>query len=141
MRRLLAIAVPLVLMLASCSTSSDPTATYTEGACTYDGPSEFDVNSTVTFTVTNDSDTENVGFTVWKFPEGTTPEEVYDNGIFAVVSRNPGAIGEKFSPTALGEEYDLTVTFSESGQHGINCFVFPGPATEVDHVTMFTVNG
>ncbi|RLE16060.1 MAG: hypothetical protein DRJ28_02500 [Actinobacteria bacterium] len=141
MRRLLVIVVPIVLVLASCSTSSDPTATYTGGACAYDGPSEFEVNSTVTFVVTNDSDTESVGFTVWKFPEGTTPEQVYDDGIFAVVSRNPGAIGEKFPPTALGAEYDLTVTFSESGQHGINCFEFGGPATEADHVTMFTVNG
>jgi len=105
MRRLLVIVVPIVLVLASCSTSSDPTATYTG------------------------------------FPEGTTPEQVYDDGIFAVVSRNPGAIGEKFPPTALGAEYDLTVTFSESGQHGINCFEFGGPATEADHVTMFTVNG
>jgi hypothetical protein len=133
--------VPLVLVLASCSTSSDPTATYTGDGCDYDGPSEFEVNSTVTFTVTNDSDTQNVGFAVWKFPEGTTPEEIYDNGIFNVVSRNPGAIGEVLPPTTPGEEYDLTVTFSESGQHGINCFEFPAPATEADHVTMFTVNG
>jgi len=139
MRRLSAIVVPLVLVLASCSTSSAPTATYTGGACTYDGPSEFEVNSTVTFTVTNDSDTQNVGFAVLKFPEGTTPEEIYDNGIFNVVPR--GNIGLKSPPTTPGEEYDFTVTFSETGQHGINCFVFPGPATEVDHVTMFEVNG
>jgi len=141
MRRLSVFVVPLVLILASCSTSSDPTATYTGGACTYEGPSEFEVNSTVTFTVTNDSDNQNVGFAVWKFPEGTTPEEIYNEGIFSVVSRAPGALGEKFSPTTQGEEYDFTVTFSESGQHGINCFVFPGPTTESDYVTMFTVNG
>ncbi len=141
MRRLSAIVVPLVLILAGCSTSSNPTATYTGGACDYDGPSEFEVNSTVTFSVTNDSDNPNVGFTVWKFPEGTTPEEIYNEGVFSVVSRDPGPIGEKFSPTTPGEEYDFTVTFTETGQHGIDCFVFPGPAREGDHVTMFTVNG
>jgi hypothetical protein len=139
MQRLLAIVVPFVLILASCSTSSDPAATYTGGACTYEGPSEFEVNTTVTFTVINDSDNPNVGFAVLKLPEGTTPEEIYDEGIFSVVSRAPGALGLKSSPTTQGEEYDFTVTFSESGQHGINCFVFPGPATEADYVTMFTV--
>ena len=53
MRRPMAIVALLVLILASCSTSSEPTATYTGGACDYDGPSEFDLESTVTFTVTN----------------------------------------------------------------------------------------
>jgi hypothetical protein len=136
-----ALLVLVVLALAGCSSSGDPSATFTGSACAYDGPSEFEVNSTVTFTVTNDSDTQNVGFAVRKFPEGTTPEEIYDEGIFNVVPRSPGLIALKSSPTTPGEEYDLTVTFTETGQHGINCFVFPGPTAEADYVTMFTVSG
>jgi uncharacterized cupredoxin-like copper-binding protein len=141
MRRLSAIVVPLVLILAGCSASGDPTATYTGGACDYDGPSEFEVNSTVQFLVTNDSDNQNIGFSVWKFPEGTTPEEIYDEGIFNFVSRDSGPLGMKSSPTTPGREYGITVTFTETGQHGINCFLSPGPDTEAGYVTMFTVNG
>ena len=67
-RRPVAIVTLLVLVLASCSTSSEPTATYTGDACDYDGPSQFDLDSTVTFTVTNESDTTHVGFAVGSFP-------------------------------------------------------------------------
>jgi hypothetical protein len=122
-------------------TRAEPTATFDGAACVYDGPSEYDVGSTVAFTVTNESETPNVGFAVRKFPEGTTPQEIYDEGIFNVVSRTTGYLGLKSSPTTPGVAYDFTVTFSETGQHGINCFEFPGPAAEADHVTMFTVNG
>jgi len=135
-----ALLVLVALAVAGCSSSSsEPSATFTGAACNYDGPSEFDLNSTVTFTVTNDSDIHTVGFAVWKFPEGTTSEEIYDEGIFNVVKRN--ILTLRSSPTTPGEEYELTSTFNETGQHGINCFVFPGPTTESDHVTMFEVNG
>ena len=119
----------------------EATATFDGASCVYDGLSEYDVGSTVIFTVTNESETPNVGFAVRKFPDGTTPEEIYDEGIFNVVSRSTGYLGLKASPSTPGEAYDFTVTFSETGQHGINCFEFPGPAAEADHVTMFTVNG
>jgi hypothetical protein len=35
------------------------------------------------------------------------------------------------------------VTFTETGQHGINCFNLDGPVdeTKADYVAMFTVNG
>jgi hypothetical protein len=138
MRRLLTIVVPLVLILASCSTSSEPTATYTGGACAYDGPSEFEVNSTVTFTVTNESDESDVGFSVLKFPEGSTPEEIFNEGIFNVVASDDAIIDFVPAPTVNGTEYDLTVTFIETGQHGINCFNLAAD-TESDYVTMFTV--
>ncbi len=145
MRRLLLIVVPLVLALASCSTSSEPTATYTGDDCDYDGPSEFDVNSTVTFTVTNESDTTDVGFSVLKFPEGTTAEEIFDEGIFNILADFDNALIDfRSAPTVIGEEYDLTVTFTETGQHGINCFDLSAGGvdeTEADYVTMFTVNG
>jgi len=85
MRRPMAIAALLVLDLASCSTNSEPTATYTGGACDYDGPSEFDLDSTVTFTVINESDTTEAGFALWKFPDDATPEAIFEQGIFEFV--------------------------------------------------------
>ncbi len=129
MRRIATLATLFVVVLGACSGSSEPTATYTGGACDYDGPSEFDVNSTVTFTVTNESDTANIGFAVWKFPEGTTAEEVFNEGIINVVA------GDGYEIDFVGAEYDLTVTFNETGQHGINCFELGG----ADYVAMFTV--
>ena len=121
-----------------------PVAIYHGSECIYDGPSEFDVGSTVTFTVTNDSETTGVGFGVVMFPEGTTPEEIYDEGIFNVLPSGAGPISVVSAPTTLGEEYDLTVTFDEPGQHGINCFDRSGGENDgegLDYVTMFTVKG
>ena len=132
--------VGLVMLLAACSGSSEPTATYTGDTCDYDGPSEFDLNSTVTFTFTNESDETDIGFSVLKFPEGTTAEEIFNDGIFNVVTDFDSALIDLvFAPTVVGTEYDLTVTFNETGQHGINCFNLAGAETEADYVTMFTV--
>jgi hypothetical protein len=145
----------LVLVLAGCSSSSEPSATetepsathtersatYTGGACEYDIPSEFGLNSTVTFTVTNESDTPLVGFAVRPFPEGTTPEEVLDEGVFEFVSKeNFGAFLK--SPSAVGTSRQLTVTFDEPGQWGLNCFDESGGdhgGEGLDYVKMFTV--
>ena len=138
MRRVTTLATLLVVVLAACSGSSEPTATYTGSACDYDGPSEFDVNSTVTFTVTNESDERDIGFSVLKIPEGTTAEEIFKEGIFNVVTGDP-IIEVVFAPTVVDTEYDLTVTFNETGQHGINCFNLAGAETEADFITMFTV--
>jgi len=144
MRRSAVIGTVLVaVVLAGCSdTTSEPTATYTGGACNYDGPSEFDLNTTVTFTVTNESDTTQAGFAIWDFPEGLTSEEIHEQGIFAfVTSGNFADIA--FSPTAIGEPEDLTVLFDTPGQWGLNCFDLSGGengGSGLDYVTMFTVN-
>jgi hypothetical protein len=142
--RMTALLVLFVLALASCSTSSDPSATFTGSACDYSGPSEFDVGSEVAFVYTNESETTSTGFAVWKFPEGLTSEQIFDQGIFNATNTTPGSapwIGRVSAPTVIGTEYEFVVTFTETGQHGMVCFVFPGPETGSDWVTMFTVNG
>ena len=134
----------LVLVLASCSTSSEPTATYAGGACDYDGPSEFDLDSTVTFTVTNESDATDMGFSVWSVPEGTTADEILEDGIFTVVGGGPpvdeanGFYAALFRPTAIGTSEGLRVFLDTPGQHALNCF---DGSTDGDHAIMFTVNG
>jgi hypothetical protein len=142
MRRLSVLVLLFVLAIAGCSSSSEPTAAFTGDACLYDGPSEFEVNSTVTFTFTNESDESDVGFAVLKFPEGATAEEVFNDGIFNIVPQSDALWEIVSAPTVNGTEYDLTVTFNETGQHGINCFdlsVGGVDATNADYVTMFTV--
>ena len=143
MRRVTSLATLLVIVLAACSGSSEPTATYTGGACDYDGPSEFDLNSTVTFTVTNESDTTQVGFAVWDFPEGLTPEELLEQGIFEFVTFGNAEVFAS-SPTAIGTSEELTVTFDTPGQWGLNCYDESGgehAGAGLDYATMFTVNG
>ena len=71
-----------------------------------------------------------------------TPEEIFNAGIGNVVTSDDAGLGFVPAPTAVGTTYDLTVTFAETGQHGINCFDLSGGGideTEADHVTMFTV--
>ena len=136
---------PTATATPTATSTATATATFTGEACAYDGPSEFDADSTVTFTVINETDTE-TAFAVWKIPEGTTPEEIYDEGISNAVPTSADddagyEIDAVLAPIT-GEAYDLTVTFLESGQHGINCFPFTGAGyRENDHVTMFAVTG
>ena len=138
------VAVLVAVVLTGCSgTTGDPSATYTGGACDYDVPSEFDVNSTITFTVTNGSDTTQVGFAVWQFPDGVTPEEILEQGIFEFVTFGNA---ESFvsAPTAIGESQDLPVFVDTPGQWGLNCYDLSGGENDgagLDYVTMFTVNG
>ena len=143
MRRLTAIVGLLVLILASCSTSSEPTATYTGGACDYDGPSEFDLDSTVTFTVINESDNTNMGFGVWSVPEGTTADEIVEEGLFDLLGITdvddwPGFYTALFAPTAIDSTGSMRVLLDTPGQHVLNCF---DVTADLDHPIMFTVNG
>jgi hypothetical protein len=142
MRRLLFIVVPLVLALASCSTTSDPTATYTGGACNYDGPTEFDLDSTVTFTVINESDTVNVAFGVWSVPEGTTADEIIEEGLFDLLGITnvddwPGFYTALFAPIAIDSARTMRVFLDTPGQHALNCF---DVTADLDHPIMFTVS-
>jgi hypothetical protein len=152
MRRVTTIAALFVLTLAACSGSdssdggsNEPSATYHGGSCTYDGPLEFDVNSTATFVVVNESDTTDVGFAVWKFPEGATSEEVLEKGILSSQPQGTQFQDEPWLeivpfPTSIGTAFELPVTFEEEGQHGIVCFdVSTDAVSGVDHVTMFTI--
>ncbi len=127
----------------------EPTATFNGSGCDYSGPTEFDINSTVTFTVTNKSDTTDVGFAILTLPEGTTPEEIREKGISEVTGpeeTSPYKIYDgalRFAPTAIGTPYEVTVTFDTLGQHGINCFDLSGGEHDgdgLDYMTLFTVN-
>ena len=114
-RRMTALLVLVVLALAGCSGSSEPTATYTGDECDYDGPSNFDLDTTVTFTVTNESDHTDVGFGIWKFPSGVTSEEIFSEGIFQAVGPGDDFAAVSSSPTPIGEPEALVVFFDTPG--------------------------
>ena len=141
-RLLLTVVIVVALTAAGCSSDgSEPTATYTGDECDYDGPSDFDLNTTVTFTVTNESDHTDVGFGIWKFPSGVTSEEIFSEGIFQAVGPGDDFATVNSSPTPIGEPEALGVFFDTPGQWGINCFVFADDRSPgQDYTTMFTVN-
>lgn len=127
------------------ASTGDAIATYDGSECVYEGPTEFDLNTTVTFTVTNESDTTDMGFSVWSVPEGTTADEILEDGIFTVVGGGPPADPEKgfhtalFAPTAIGTSEGLRVFLDTPGLHAFNCF--DSSTGGGNHAIMFTVNG
>lgn len=121
-----------------------------DSACTYEGPTAFDLNSDVTFTFINASETVDVGFSVWKVDEGTTIEDIFHNGISEVTDQEQGLYQPVLlTPRALGGEWSLTVTLDKVGLHALNCFqhihalnCFQHIAVSPDYAsTLFTVRG
>jgi hypothetical protein len=101
------------------------------------------LDSTVTFTFINESDTTNMGFGIWSLPEGTTADEILEEGLFELLGITdvddwPGFYAALFSPTAIDSTGILTVTLDKPGQHALNCF----DSTESggNHAIMFTVS-
>jgi hypothetical protein len=127
--------------------SSEPSKIYDGNECTYDGETEFDLNSEVTFTFINESDTTGVGFVVWTVPDGTTAEEIHEKGIFEATGTEQGNTAPyefweaKFPPTQLNTEYQVTVTLDRAGLYSVNCFVDIGTPVNTHHATIITVNG
>ena len=118
-----------------------------DSACTYEGPTEFDLNSDVTFTFINASEIFDVGFSVWKVDEGTTIEDIFENGIFEVADEEQDFYHPYLpTPRAKGIEWSLTVTLDKVGLHALNCFQLPEDP-DSDEVfpdyasTLFTVRG
>jgi hypothetical protein len=121
-----------------------PTATWNGDDCEYTGPSEFELNSVITFTVINDSDTTNIGFSIWRLTSGMTAEELESGGVFETAGPGDTFTTANFPPTPIGEPEELTAILVTPGQWGINCFESSGSGDDElgnDHITMFTVNG
>ena len=146
----LILGVALVLVTQSndeapvAETTSDPTATWNGDDCVYTGPSESELNSTVTFTVINESDTTDIGFSIWRLTSGVTAEELESGGIVETAGPGDGYASASFPPTPIGEPQGFRAFFDTPGQWGINCFESSGPSDDElgnDHITMFTVKG
>jgi len=125
--------------------TSEPTKIYDGNGCSYDGATEFDLNSEVTFTFINESDTTRVGFVVWTVPDGTTAEEILEKGIGEVTETAQGGPYEfweaKFPPTQRDTEYQVTVTLDRAGLYSVNCFPETGAPVNTQYATIITVNG
>jgi len=125
--------------------SSQATATYIGEGCTYDGPTEFALNSVVTFTFINATAESEVEFSVWKVPEGTTAAEIHEDSLFGVVGEGSAADDRydvQFPPTVQDQEYTKTITLNRPGQHIVDCFDGSGDFFQnLDYAILFTVSG
>ena len=137
--RRIPIPVLLVVVLAACNGSSgEPTATYNGSGCAYDGPSEFDLNSEVTFTFIDETESGSAGFAIWPVPAGTTAEQIQEEGIFNVgIDPIPWSSETQVSDS----EWMFTATFGDAGLHALNCFDMSGGGEGTDYPNLVTVSG
>jgi hypothetical protein len=138
MRRLSIPVVLTALVLAGCSTSSEPTSTFTGDECSYDGPSEFDLDTEVTFTFINTSEGASAGYGVWKVPDGTTVDDISEKSIFGIGADQSADMRAVAAPSSPGFDKELVVALDTAGLWAVNCFEVG--SVEVDHpATVFVV--
>ena len=119
MRRLATLSALLLVFLAACASSlPDPRVTYHGGSCTYEGPTVFDTDEEVTFTVVNKSETTEVAFGLVSFSEPVTPEEIFELGILEA----GGEIVWLVQAYEIGKQYGLVQTVNIASLHGLNCW-------------------
>lgn len=134
--------VAILVLLASCSSESEPKATFTGDGCDYEGPSEFALDSTTTFTFVNDSEVTDLGFSVWPLPDGANAGEILEKGLFGVIG-DDGSLefyDALFPPTAIGSTAQLDITLDRPGPHAIICFDVSGVGSDRDYAILFDVN-
>ena len=127
---------------------SQPTATLIGDGCTYEGPTEFALDSVVTFTFINATANSDAEFSVWKVPEGTTADDFLGVGgraLLEVVGEGSAADDRydvQFPPTVQNREYPMTITLNRPGLHILDCFdERPNISDENHYAIFFTVSG
>ncbi len=119
---------------ASSSTTAAPivggVATRHESGCSYEGRTDFDVNSEVTFTFVNDTEDWNKGFSVLKVPEGITVEEINEmrRALYLPGFEEEDRPYSPYLPSGQGRGpgslSDLSVVLNRPGLHALICFEF-----------------
>ena len=129
--------VLLAVVLTGCSgTDENAVTTYDGSTCVYEGPSSFDLDLTVNFGFVNNSDTTDMGFSVWKVPEGGTADDIL-GGTFEPGEGQVGFIMALDPPTIRGGTTLLTVNLDAPGQYVLVCSDY---STEMDYANTVTVS-
>ena len=141
MRRISALVVLVALVLAGCSTNSEPTSTFTGEECLYDGPSEFDLDTEVKFAFVNTSEATSAGYGIWKVPDGTTVDGISEKSIFGIGADMSTDMRAVARPSSPGFDKELTVNLDTPGSWAIICFdPNPAPAGTDYPATVFQVS-
>lgn len=121
------------------SGSLDPTSTFTGTECVYEGPTEFSVGSEVTFAFLNASELTEVAYSIVHVPDGTTVEQIYDEGVFvAGTNWSRDAKAYVFPPTQRVES--LTAPLDATGLYAVLC-IDTDSETGHDYASLITVVG
>jgi hypothetical protein len=99
--------------------------------------SELSLDTEATFTVLNASDKNDVGFSVWKVPDGTTTTDITENGIHGIGASTRRVVRFQGS-NEPGVEYELVVDLDTPGTWVLNCWAGSGLGDDYP-ATAFTV--
>jgi hypothetical protein len=128
--------------LAGLGETVEASAVYDGEGCTYDGPTEVSPGTRVSYTFTNESDTTDVTFGIFRLPEGTTQQEIFATGIDPISGGDTILI--LHAPSPVGTPRSDSTTFEDAGQYGAACTDFSGGENDgqgLSHVTMIHVGG
>jgi hypothetical protein len=136
----------LALVAAGCGSQAvdPPVAVFDGNECSYEGPTEFVLNSEVEFFYTNFAEGgESAGFQVTKLPEGTTVDEIVEQGLNNMTTW--GQDSRSLVPkTEVGVEYSDVARLDIEGLWVFDCFATHPPTDyhPTDYpATLFTVSG
>jgi hypothetical protein len=124
------------LVVAACSDDDDNnevTVEFTGDDCVYSGPDEFDVGDEIEITVSDVTDERvDIGYAVNKVPDGTSVDEVREEGEGFIESLSD--LSDTYlqsEVTEEGTERVLSATLDIAGTWLIHCFVFNHPQEDV----------
>jgi hypothetical protein len=122
------------------ATTGEATSTFDGTGCTYDGPTEFGLNTETTFTFINTSDGTSAGYGIWKVPDGTTVGDITEKSIFGIgADRTPDMRAHTLS-SSPGIDRELVVALDTPGLWAVNCYT-PNAGLGVDYpATVFVVS-
>jgi hypothetical protein len=132
-----------VVLVSSCTTAptGEATTTFDGGACIYDGPAEFELGTEVTYTFVNTSNGVSAGYGVWVLPDGTTLDDLENNGIHGVGTNPRTDLRGLLGASSPGIDKELTVTLDTPGTWVVNCFhPVPGGADDFPAATFVVVS-
>jgi hypothetical protein len=137
--RLLLVVGMFALVIASCSSdSSEPTTTFDGDVCTYEGPSEFALDTEATFTFVNSSDGTSAGYAVWNVPDGTTVADIEEKSIFGIGADRTVDERGSVGASSPGFDKELVVVLDTAGLWAVSCFTTGSSGTDYP-ATVFVV--
>jgi len=121
-----------LLLLAACAgdVTAEATVTFSGDGCTYAGAPTFDDDTELTIELENEPGTS-MGLGVWKVPDGTTVEDIEEQGMLIVGGDMNQNMRGVLRPGSVNLR-SLTVVLDESGTWAINCFEFEPQPLGVD---------